>query len=196
MNTVDTHNFIWLKNNSLSASFCQHMIDRFESDPFKSEGVLGIDRRVDKEFKQTTEIPISIRSGWKLEDNIFFESLQQGLKEYRLYLSTIRGITFPVDYKLNDTGYLVQRYEPGGFFDWHSDWSMSLLSERVYTFIWYLNTIHSPDGGYTEFGDGTKIQPKEGMLLLFPATWTYLHRGFPPKIRKYICTGWVHANKQ
>ena len=66
-------------------------------------------------------------------------------------------------------------------------------ASRVYTYIWYLNTIKKKDGGYTQFIDGTKMQPKAGRLVMFPALWPYLHRAFPPKVRKYICTGWIYA---
>ena len=31
--------------------------------------------------------------------------------------------------------------------------------------MWYLNTIQIKDNGYTEFVDGTKIQPKAGTLI-------------------------------
>ena len=48
-------------------------------------------------------------------------------------------------------------------------------------------------GGWTEFIDGTRIQPKVGSILLFPATWTYVHRGYPTKVPKYIVTGWIYA---
>ena len=48
--------------------------------------------------------------------------------------------------------------------------------------------------GYTEFKNGIKIQPEQGKLLIFPAVWSYIHRGFPPKTEtKYICTGWIHT---
>lgn len=63
---------------------------------------------------------------------------------------------------------------------------------RYFTFIWYLNDIH--EDGYTEFIDGTKIQPETGKMIIFPSTWTYTHRGYPPKSEvKYICTGWIHG---
>ena len=65
------------------------------------------------------------------------------------------------------------------------------MTDRKLTFIWYLNDIK--DGGYTEFIDGTKIKPEVGKLVIFPASWEFLHRGVPPKSEdKYLCTGWVH----
>ena len=34
-----------------------------------------------------------------------------------------------------------------------------------------------------------------GKLLIFPATWTYMHRGnVPISEDKYIVTGWLYGN--
>ena len=44
-----------------------------------------------------------------------------------------------------------------------------------------------------QFVDGTKIQPKCGSFLFFPATWTYVHRGYTTKVPKYLCNGWIYA---
>ena len=55
----------------------------------------------------------------------------------------------------------------------------------------YLNDVI--EDGYTEFEFGLKVQPRVGKILLFPATWQYLHRGYPPKSEtKYLCTGWLY----
>ena len=84
----------------------------------------------------------------------------------------------------NDTGYQIQRTRPGDFYDWHHD----SIGPRILTFIWYLNDIKN--AGYTEFLDGTKIQPETGKFMIFPATWNYMHRGVSPKDEtKYICKG-------
>ena len=45
---------------------------------------------------------------------------------------------------------------------------------------------------YTEFYTGLKIKPEVGKILMFPALWPWVHRGYPPKSEtKYICTGWI-----
>ena len=54
--------------------------------------------------------------------------------------------------------------------------------------------IDEKDEGDTEFADGTRIQPVAGRLIFFPATWTFLHRGYPPKVKKYLCNGWIHSS--
>ena len=63
---------------------------------------------------------------------------------------------------------------------------------RYLTFIWYLNTV---DEGWTQFFNGNQVAPRQGRLLIFPSTWTYIHQGYPPKQTKYIITGWIQQNK-
>ena len=192
---ADTRNFIWTKENSLSGTFCENVIKKFDDEPLKKDGVLGTDRRIDKEIKQTKDFVMSRHDHWVEEDRVFFKALRDGMEGYRDSLSSIHKNVVLNNYKLNDTGYKLQRYEPGGFYDWHHDWNIEKGAARIFTFMWYLNTIKEEDEGYTEFSDGTKLQPTRGTLVMFPATWTFLHRGFPPKIRKYICNGWIFAKQ-
>tara|TARA_A100000172_G_C3029512_1_gene106123 strand:- start:90 stop:716 length:627 start_codon:yes stop_codon:yes gene_type:complete len=192
--------FIWTKENTLSKEFCDHVIKKFDADPSKQDGIVGAKiQRVDKKLKDTKDITITRQPNWADEDKVFYDSLNLGLEEYNNYLYNLnkdccRGFPNPT-FGTSDTGYKVQKYEPDGFYDWHHDWSMtaSPVASRIYTFMWYLNTIEEKDDGYTEFVDGTKIQPVAGKLIMFPATWTYLHRGYPPKVKKYLCNGWIHA---
>ena len=94
---------------------------------------------------------------------------------------------------LSDTGYQIQRTLPGEFYTWHNDFYYEQHKSRFLTFIWYLNDVY--EDGYTEFIDGTKIEPRTGKMMIFPATWTYQHRGYPPKSEtKYICTGWIYGS--
>tara|TARA_B100001250_G_C19679740_1_gene735290 strand:- start:429 stop:1076 length:648 start_codon:yes stop_codon:yes gene_type:complete len=193
--------FIYVIDKSLTKTFCNNVIKKFNNDSRKKEGVVGHgeSNRVDKNAKNTKDIPISVSSGWEKEDKIFYSSLKKGLDQYNQYLFDINdGIcnSFPnATFITNDTGYKVQMYEPGGTYHWHHDWSMSInpVASRIFTFMWYLNTIKEEDEGYTEFADGTKVQPVAGRLIFFPATWTYIHRGYPPKVRKYLCNGWIHS---
>jgi len=186
--------YIWVKENSLSRYFCNKVIKKFDEEPAKYEGRVGENRRVDKTIKDTKDFSLTGNKNWKKEDTIFYAALKEGLHDYLTYLCSIHRNNKPSLCKIKDTGYKLQRYEPGGFYDWHNDWTMDNKNgSRVYVFMWYLNTIRKKDGGYTEFTDGTRLQPKCGSLVFFPATWTYLHRGYPPQVRKYLCNGWIHA---
>ena len=187
--------FIWTKDNSLSKSFCKNVIKKFDEETRKYDGAVGTPARVDKKVKDTKDYLIRGSDPiWKEEDEVFYQALSQGMDEYFDYLTTIhRNCNPQFGYKHTDAGYKLQMYEPGGFYDWHHDWMMYNDSSRILVFQWYLNTIKRKDDGYTEFSNGTKIYPKCGRLVFFPATWTFLHRGYPPKVRKYICNGWIFA---
>ena len=189
---------IWVKEKSLSEDFCNQVIDKFETDPYRKAGEVDQNNpRVDKNLKITIDTTITHRIAWRDEDEVLYKALGKALYEYEIHLqNTSKGKwnLHPSDgYQVKDTGYMVQKYEPNGFYNWHHDWCMNEGWSRIYTYIWYINTIKEEDGGWTEFIDGTKIQPKVGSILLFPATWTYVHRGYTTKVPKYIVTGWIYA---
>ena len=189
---ISSSDLIWIKKGSLTKSFCNNLIKKFDKEPNISDGITLSGYKPD--VKQTKDFVLSGNPLWKNEDAILYKALQLGLIDYVKHLVSINPTCCPdTSHKLSDTGYKLQRYEPNGFYTWHNDWSLDRNGSRVYTFMWYLNTIQEEDEGYTEFIDGTKIQPKCGNLLFFPATWTYVHRGYPPKVRKYICNGWFYS---
>ena len=120
--------------------------------------------------KQSTDLHISRLPGWEDVDKEFFNNLQPRLKSYTEEFDNSFRLGSVNDW-LSDTGYQIQRTEPGGFYDWHSDFSTSLdensvtgVKSRYYTYIWYLNTIE--ECGWTEFRSGVKIKPEEGKLLI------------------------------
>ena len=189
---------IWVKENSLTKQFCKGVIDKFETDPHRKPGEVDQNNpRIDKDLKITIDVTITHNISWREEDEVLYKALGKGLYEYEIYLQKISSGKWnlhPSDgYRVKDTGYMIQKYEPNGFYNWHHDWCMSEGWSRIYTYIWYMNTVKEEDGGWTEFVDGTKIQPKVGSILLFPATWTYVHRGYTTKVPKYIVTGWIYA---
>jgi hypothetical protein len=189
---------IWIKKNELSSDFCKNNINKFEDDDRKIQGSTMDGVRL--EFKKSTDLPISKYEDWKNEDKEFFQSISRCLPEYYENCNQC-GPYFPYafigvsDYQNinpSDSGYQIQRTYPGEYYHWHHDGRVINNTIRVLTFIWYLNDIEYD--GYTEFNNGMKIQPEQGKLLIFPAVWCYIHRGFPPKSEtKYICTGWIHT---
>ena len=189
---------IWVKENSLSEDFCNQVINKFETDPYRKAGEVDQNNpRIDKNLKITIDTTITHNIAWREEDEVLYKALGNALYEYEIHLqktSSGKWNLHPSDgYQVKDTGYMVQKYEPNGFYNWHHDWCMNEGWSRIYTYIWYINTIKEEDGGWTEFIDGTRIQPKVGSILLFPATWTYVHRGYTTKVPKYIVTGWIYA---
>ncbi len=177
--------FIRLYRNALPADFCNHLIEKFEQDDRKGPGRIADGVRTD--VKNSTDLNISWVDGWGDEGQILFDSLCPYLEKYtNEFFPTCRvAVDDPQDY-----GYQIQRTDTEGFYVWHNDFAAHGGMVRLLTFIWYLNTVK---GGETEFLN-KKFKPKQGNLLIFPATWTYAHRGLPPaKGLKYICTGWIYT---
>jgi Rps23 Pro-64 3,4-dihydroxylase Tpa1-like proline 4-hydroxylase len=189
------NSFIWTCDNTLSSKFCKRVIQKFDKDSRVRDGLVGLDKRIDPTIKRSKDLKISDHSDWIEEDKVFFNSIQKAIPIYQDYLnSTIpnhRAVSIFLTDKIYDDGYQIQRTDPGNFYTWHNDFYVEKNSIRVLTFIWYLNTLEK--GGYTEFWDGTKIQPEQGKLMIFPSTWDFIHRGYPPESEtKYICTGWMY----
>lgn len=179
--------------NALEEEFCNHCIEKFKTDDRKYRGMVG--SGLNENLKVSMDLTISINPGWEEEDTIFCGKVSQYFKKY-CDIHKFMGIPQYCQ-GWGDTGYQIQETKPGGFYSWHHDFAASTEDSngnpRYFTFIWYLNDIH--EDGYTEFIDGTKIQPETGKMLIFPSIWAYTHRGYPPKTEtKYICTGWIHGD--
>lgn len=87
----------------------------------------------------------------------------------------------------------VQFYKPGGgYHSWHTErgTGTGYSAARHIVFMTYLNDV--TDGGETEFmNQGVKVQPKQGLTVVWPADWTHTHRGITsPTQHKGIVTGW------
>lgn len=191
---------IWQQENVLDEDFCKSVIDKFESDQNVYSGITfsGLNPAV----KKTTDLLISKFEYWNEQDLILYKILNEKLAEYRNYLYKINTALNPFyENEIEDSGYLLQKYEikndqndSGGYYTWHTDQHFEKTRIRVLTYIWYLNEVN--DGGETEFIDGTLIKPTTGKMVIFPATWEYVHRGNEPiSNSKYICTGWIYFKK-
>lgn len=78
----------------------------------------------------------------------------------------------------------------GGYHQWHYESSKSDLDRKLVVQV-YLNDVK--EGGETEFlYQNKRIDAKRGKVLIWPADWTYTHRGNPPIGQdKYILTTWL-----
>ena len=79
-----------------------------------------------------------------------------------------------------------------GYHVFHSE--NSELTNASRTLVWsvYFNDVEQ---GETEFlYQRQRIKPVEGRVVIFPGSFTHLHRGNPPLNKKYIATGWLATN--
>ena len=87
----------------------------------------------------------------------------------------------------------IKRYRAGrGNFLDHVDVGNYISARRFLVFFVYLNNVDF--GGETEFPTfDLQVSPECGTILIFPATWTYLHRGNTPITNdKYILGSYKH----
>jgi Rps23 Pro-64 3,4-dihydroxylase Tpa1-like proline 4-hydroxylase len=188
-------NFVKTFTNSLGSTMCNNIISIFENSNNKSAGVTiaGIDLNT----KKTTDlhsINLQDNNEWIIIENIVRKELNIKLERYFYEINEPTFICNP-PYIIIDKGFQIQKYNSNeGFYIFHDDFTVEENKFRFLTYLWYLNDV--TEGGETEFYDGTKIIPETGKLLLFPSTWTHVHRGnMPVSNDKYIMTGWIYSSK-
>jgi len=189
--------FIHIEKNNIDKNLCSKIINYIQNDnrivPGMSSREVGQkdwNSVVVKSEMETSVLEISRFEDTFFEEveNILFFKLRNSLKTYFEKLSV-----FNIKYNdfIFDGGFRIQIYKKGtGKISWHNDSGIiTSCSSRKISFIWYLNDIEN--GGETTFLNG-KIKPETGTLLLFPSTWTYVHRGeIPISSDKYIIIGWL-----
>lgn len=204
--SIITDPYIYVEKNVLSPYWCKKIINKFEDDSRKQQGRVAAGVHTD--IKNSIDLNVSETGlGWEKEDVYLHNALTPLIYRYYQHLNkTINfkyfkeptkenGIEFFYMPPLNlmDTGYQVQRTDPDSGYTWHSDFAINNIEDaqctRLLTFIFYLNTVEE---GWTQFYNGNQVSPQTGNAMLFPATWTYVHQGYPPKQPKYIITGWIH----
>ena len=211
MSIFNLETYFYINNKSLSNEICNDIIKYFDEETVsKYEGVTG--GGLNKDIKDTLDFQIPNKtqtdnknSPWTKIRGLLEKELNNNIKKY--VKSINESITTVEErssqkYKVFDKfvsfdTMQIQKYQKlQGRYIYHNDFLYNLAEKkyRVITFLWYLNTIE--DGGETEFWNTHKIKPEAGKLLLFPATWTYPHRGkIPISDNKYIITGWVYIHE-
>ena len=92
---------------------------------------------------------------------------------------------------LTSSRFKIHKVKEGeGYHRWHYETETKNLCNRILAWMTYLKVPE--EGGETEFlYQHKRIEPEVGKTLIWPATFTHLHRGNPPlKGEKYYITGW------
>jgi hypothetical protein len=89
---------------------------------------------------------------------------------------------------------VIQHYRPGGgYHAWHTERNsggLENVTRRHLVYMTYLSDVS--DRGETEWlHQNLKVVPKKGLTVIWPADWTFTHRGIAsPSEHKWIITGW------
>jgi hypothetical protein len=180
MNLTD---YIKVYQQAMDEQTCSQYINQFESDHehqlVRKEGIYNF-----------TEIN-TIQAGWNLDP------LYDNIITHRAQYWKDCGIT--QQHVKPEHGWeeiRMKRYIPGSGdeFKVHTDSWCADTAKRFLVYFWYLNTVQV--GGETEFyglDRPVRITPEAGTLIMFPASWQYLHAGLPPiSNNKYIIGGYFH----
>lgn len=192
--------FIYEELNTLPNVLCDYIIKEYENDDTKEPGCIGYERIVKTSLKKSMDLPLKHGTRWDAIHLTLREIVLKSLQKYLKHLNdnvlqSIGGMGNILDPMLGNqtimTNMQVQKYEVGDYFKWHIDVGKN-THQRILAFIIYLNTMEDGCGGETEFIDGTIIRPEIGKLIIFPTTWTNIHRCVEIKsCSKYILTGFV-----
>lgn len=170
---------IFVFENAFSQQLCDDTIKAFYDNPSKHfKGKTGGGYRSD--VKNTLDWHIHLDN----LNNKYFSILALALEEIKKVRCGLK------DYPITWAGLQFQKnFKDQGFFKWHTDNDEHNRNEgRILAPIFYLNDV--TEGGETEFMyQKFSVKPKAGLLVIFPSTWTYYHRGVIPRSNhKYIIT--------
>lgn len=180
------NNFImgWYGDESIS----DLVIDVYNKSENKTIAAIGSggERIVNTDIKDSIDVALGPDF---LNESSYGEHLRECVRLYfeKYLYSRVNGV-FPRE------GVNIQKYPVGGGFKvWHHERIEPVFPEAVrhFVFMTYLNDV--PDGGTEFYHQGLKIRAEKGLTLIWPADWTYTHRGEISLTKeKIIATGWLH----
>lgn len=219
--------FIGIFPETLSADYCQTLIEKFEADRRVKAGATG--QGVDKAKKDSLDLTLDQYPDWHSDLGQIHQATVAGLMAYaRQYphlvvgavaltwqppgsneVKTIRAEDIAdmddamlarfinAVFRTGTTN--LQKYEKdsGGYHHWHSEHFPSphdpanASLHRVLLWMYYLNDV-SEGGGTSFYYQDKTLSPRQGTLVIAPASFTHTHRGeVPVSNDKYILTSWI-----
>ncbi len=184
---------------------CKNIISKLEEavangEAYSGESGAGGDTSV----KKTTDYDILKYDKHKYVSELVMQKFNDTLSDE--YLENFPNIDTYYHHRIvNGKTYYpllqIQKYDKnsGHYNAWHVEAEDKNTSDRAFVFILYLNNVD--EGGETGFlikekGDFVKVQPKEGRLIIHPASWPFIHKGYMPESSdKYILTTWLCWNQ-
>jgi len=185
------NNFIGVFKKAYDKEFCESIIKQYEA---MVESGYGYTRFEAEKSPRTVKDDIQV-----FANDIDCMPLRIGTKEfnelfwgeyYPLYAQEYSALKECAQH--TNYSFKIQKTKiGGGYHIWHFEAGSREVSNRLLTWMVYLNDVH--EGGETEFlYQHMRIKPEQGTLVIWPAAFTHTHRGNPPLSNdKYIVTGWI-----
>jgi len=179
-----------------NTDFCDRLIQIWQTGKNKKVGKVIIDsvNVVDRDIKDSIDISL-FSTVPELNEycTLLHQCVTRYIKKYR-YCGTM--VPWGIIEIVN-----IQYYAPGGGYKiWHSERNSGTypISGRHLVFMTYLNTVDGKgyEGGTEWFYQKKKVKAVKGKTVIWPADWTFTHRGIvSPVGEKYIITGWLNFLK-
>ena len=175
---------------NIPEDICDGLMNFFDESPNKNKGVAhNANPEKAKSAKISTDITVTEE---QLDDpriKAYTDLLADMMQDYMTMFPSIGpgGWQLGITEKFN-----IQRYQPGeGFFDWHYERNpFPPANDRVLVFMTYLNDAE--DAGTHFMYQNITTECKKGLTVLWPADWTYTHKGqISKEHEKTIITGWI-----
>tara|TARA_B100000214_G_scaffold364923_1_gene332070 strand:+ start:31 stop:624 length:594 start_codon:yes stop_codon:yes gene_type:complete len=195
MQHKEYRDFIGMYEGVYPDGYCHHMIEEFErlsntGATYNRQNEEGCLKRIKQDeftflnYKNHQPTPFN---GDDAKD-IFFRGLQECYEDYVAEYDSLR------DLNVKCTNIKLQKTKPGeGYHVWHCEQGTEDGANRCVVYALYLNTI--TEAGETEYlYQRMRVQPRENVMVLWPAGYTHPHRGNAVygNDAKYIITGWFY----
>jgi len=185
------NNFVGVFKNAYTKEFCEYVIKNYEHMVECGHGQTRFDlEKASNIYKDDTQLfadsidYMPLREMTNQFNNLFWNNY------YKIYEQQYSVLA--ESGRHSNYNFKVQKTKPGqGYHIWHYESGNRELSNRLLTWILYLNDVN--EGGETEFlYQHMRVKPEQGTLVIWPAAFTHTHRGNPPLSNdKYIVTGWT-----
>jgi hypothetical protein len=166
---------IQMYENVVPENFCNHLIQKFESET-----------DLDKRFDVFDQLEIQ---HWKEETSILVDACKELYENYSQVFDPLGMM--PKTRKIESVR--LKRYTPNKHrFPLHVDVGYSGNCSRYLAFLIYLNDNEAGTKFYSLNEEHT-FEAKRGNILVFPPTWFFPHEGLmPTKTTKYIASTYFH----
>tara|TARA_B110000285_G_C15064240_1_gene584179 strand:- start:825 stop:1400 length:576 start_codon:yes stop_codon:yes gene_type:complete len=188
--------FVYESENFLTKEYCDHLIKKVKSEGNAVKGMTA--GGFQPHIKLNDDVClVHDQILWKSELDFMQDKSKEALNKYKKHLidnklyNQVESNHFFNGVRINAPQVQISRTD--GFYRWHMDSALNGC-RRIMAYIIYLNDMDEGSGGSTDFL-GKSVKPKAGKLLMFPTTWTYLHRGKKvEKGTKYILAGFMYKD--
>lgn len=193
---------IGIYENAFTEAECKAIMYKLEEGIKTGEAYKGKSGDGTKEYKKSTDYNLLLTDKDRDLADIVLDRFNDFLSNKYLE-NAPHGDVFNHHALVNGKTYYpllqIQKYDKneGHYNAWHLELEDSNTMMRQFVFILYLNDVEK--GGETGFlfkeegsDDFFKVKPETGKLIIHPASWPYIHKGYMPESdNKYILTTWL-----